>query len=404
MNGKLTSLQNSFWKLCFHPRTGQRLLAVLIGLVLVFPFLPLGDFVVSVAVLVMLYMILAVGLNIVPGFCGLLDLGYVGFYAVGAYTSALLTVHFDLSFWTIIPLAAINGAIWGILLGIPTLRLTGDYFAIVTFGFSEMVVLMIRNERWLTRGPLGIPGIAPPGVDLEALFHPPGIYWFAAVLGGILLLIAYRAWRRRDRRYLLAFGLLLATFPILFLLVSPAVGTALPYEVLFREVESFYYLIFAMLAVIVIAVRRLKNSRVGRAWVAIREDALAAQSVGIDLVKFKVTAFAISAAVGAIAGAFIARWFMFVGPAMFMFWESFLILCCIVLGGLGSIPAVMVGAAALMALGEILRVVLPALGIDPGFRFAFYGLIMVLVMRFVPHGIVPGIRQRIDSLRRLGEK
>lgn len=401
MNDKLMGLQDSFRELCFHPRTRQGLLAVLLGLALVFPLLPfLGDHVISVAVLVMVYMILAVGLNIVIGFCGLLDLGYVGFYGIGAYTSALLTIHFDLCFWVIIPLAAINGAIWGILLGIPTLRLTGDYFAIVTFGFAEMVILVILNERWLTRGPLGIPGIAPPGFDLEALFRPPGIYWFSAVLVGILLLLAYRAWRRRDRRYLYAFGLLLATFPVMYLVVSPAVGTALPYQFLFSAIESFYYLIFAMLVVVVIAVSRLKNSRVGRAWIAIREDALAAQSVGVDLVKYKVTAFAISAAVGAIAGAFFARWFMFVGPPMFRFWESFLILCCIVLGGLGSIPGVMVGAAALISLGEVLRVVLPELGLDPGFRFAFYGLIMVLVMRFVPRGIVPRIKEIVDSLRR----
>jgi len=401
MNDKLTGLQDSFRELCSHPRTGQGLLAVLLGLALALPLLPfMSDFVISVAVLVMLYMILSVGLNIVPGFCGLLDLGYVGFYGIGAYTSALLTIHFDLSFWAVIPLAAINGAIWGILLGVPTLRLTGDYFAIVTFGFSEIVVLMITNEMWLTRGPLGIPGIAPPGFDLEALFRPPGIYWFSALLGGILLLIAYRAWRRRDKRYLLAFALLLATFPVMYLVISPSVGTALPYQYYFRGIKPFYYLIFAMLVVVVIAVSRLKNSRVGRAWIAIREDALAAQSVGVDLVKYKVTAFAISASIGAIAGSFFARWFMFVGPPMFRFWESFLILSCIVLGGLGSIPGAMVGAAALISLGEILRVVLPALGIDPGFRFAFYGLIMVLVMRFVPQGIVPRIKEIVDNLRR----
>ncbi|UCG39644.1 MAG: high-affinity branched-chain amino acid ABC transporter permease LivM, partial [bacterium] len=124
--------------------------------VLGLPGLPLGEmgpYTMRVATQTMLYMILALGLNIVPGFTGLLDLGYVGFYGIGAYTAGLLTIHYDLSFWVILPLAALNGALWGILLGAPTLRLTGDYFAIVTFGFSELVVLIIRNEIWLTRGP-----------------------------------------------------------------------------------------------------------------------------------------------------------------------------------------------------------------------------------------------------------
>ena len=142
------------------------------------------EYVLHVAIMTLLYMILALGLNIVPGFNGLLDLGYVGFYGIGAYTSGLLTVHYGLSFWLIIPLAFVNGAIWGVLLGAPTLRLTGDYFAIVTFGFSELVVLFLTNEVWLTRGPLGLPGIDPASIDLE-LFggpvilaggrHPPGL-------------------------------------------------------------------------------------------------------------------------------------------------------------------------------------------------------------------------------------
>ena len=111
--------------------------------------------------LTMVYMILALGLNIVPGFCGLLDLGFVGFYGIGAYTAGLLTIHYGVPFWFIVPLAALNGALWGIMLGAPTLRLTGDYFAIVTFGFSELVVLLLTNEIWLTRGPLGCPASIP---------------------------------------------------------------------------------------------------------------------------------------------------------------------------------------------------------------------------------------------------
>ena len=130
------------------------------AVVLLFPVTPVAnEYVLHVLTLIMVYMVLAMGLNIVPGFCGLLDLGYVGFYGVGAYTAGLLTIHFGMNFVWITILAAVNGAIWGVLLGAPTLRLTGDYFAIVTFGFSELVVLFLTNEIWLTRGPLGLPGI-----------------------------------------------------------------------------------------------------------------------------------------------------------------------------------------------------------------------------------------------------
>lgn len=379
-------------------RIKRIMLVLVLLLALGFPMLPVSGLVLYTMILIMLYMMLASGLNIVPGFCGLLDLGYVGFYGIGAYTAALLTINFGMSYWPIILLAAINGAIWGIMLGVPTLRLTGDYFAIVTFGFSEMVVLLITNEMWLTRGPLGIPGIAPPGFNLEAVFRPPGVYWLSLALAALLALIAYRAWKRRDRRYVLAFGLLLASFPIIYFLLSPAVGTTLPKEFTFTTSRSFYYLSLAILTAIIIAVRRLRYSRVGRAWIAIREDSLAAESVGVDLVRYKVTAFAISASIGAIAGTFIARWFMFVGPPMFRFWESFLVLTCIVLGGLGSIPGAVVGAGALIALGEVLRTVLPQIGIDAEFRYAIFGLVMILVVRFVPAGIVPAISERMEGL------
>ena len=129
-----------------------------------------GNYLLKVLTSAVLYMILALGLNMVPGFTGLLDLGYVGFYGIGAYTSGLLSIHYDLSLWVILPLAAANGAIWGILLGAPTLRLTGDYFAIVTFGFSELVVLLLRNELWLTRGPMDCRGFRHP--PFSAMFLP----------------------------------------------------------------------------------------------------------------------------------------------------------------------------------------------------------------------------------------
>ena len=300
----------------------------------VLPFSPLaGDYLLHTCILIFLYMILALGLNVVPGFNGLLDLGYVGFYGIGAYTAGLLTVHFGLSFWIIIPLAALNGALWGVLLGAPTLRLTGDYFAIVTFGFSELVVLLLTNELWLTRGPLGLPGIDPPSLDLSWLGGP--VIWFEG------------------------------------------------------DTPLVYFLVMAMVLGTLFVMHRIENSRLGRAWFAIRDDELAAVSCGINLLNYKVIAFAISASFGAMGGAFYARWVTVISPDAFLFWESFFILCMVVLGGLGNIWGVITGAAILVALGEVLRTVLPILGLPENVRFLCYGLIMVLMMRLKPAGMIP---------------
>ena len=314
--------------------------------ILAFPWTPFAtQYVVHVVILILLYMILALGLNIVPGFNGLLDLGYVGFYGIGAYTSGLLTYHFGMSYWLIIPLAAINGAIWGVLLGAPTLRLTGDYFAIVTFGFSELVVLVLTNEIWLTRGPLGLPGIDPPSIDLTWLGGPK--------------------WE-------------------------------------FIGETPYYYLILAMVVLTVFVMKRIQDSRLGRAWLAIRDDEHAAVACGVSLLNYKVIAFAISASFGAMGGSFFARWVTFLSPDMFKFWESFLVLCMIVLGGLGNIWGVMVGAAALVGLGEFLREILPALGLPAEVRFLAYGLILVLVMRFKPAGLLPieAVAAQMQSVRK----
>jgi branched-chain amino acid transport system permease protein len=313
----------------------QALGALLVAL-LVLPWLPIGDssnYILRVLTLTMLYMILALGLNIVPGFNGLLDLGFVGFYGIGAYTAGLLTVHFGISFWIIVPLAALNGAMWGILLGAPTLRLTGDYFAIVTFGFSELVVMTMRNELWLTRGPMGLPGIQPPSV----FGHPLTKDW------------------------------------------------------------EYFYLIIAMLMLVIFVVTRLRDSKIGRAWFAIRENEIAAQCCGINLIQYKVTAFAISASIGAAGGAFFANWFSFLHPDMFKFWESVLILCLIVLGGLGSVIGTMLGALTLIPLSEILRAVLPQEFFNA--RFLIYGLVLVMMMRLRPDGILPFVRDQENKAR-----
>jgi branched-chain amino acid transport system permease protein len=312
---------------------GDKIRAGLLILALLLPLLPfVTDYMLHIVILIFLYMILALGLNIVPGFNGLLDLGYVGFYGIGAYTSGLLTIHFNMSFWLIIPLAFINGAIWGILLGAPTLRLTGDYFAIVTFGFSELVVLFLTNEIWLTRGPLGLPGIAPPSIDLS-MFGGPKWEFFGEI--------------------------------------------------------PYYYLALIMVLITTFVMLRIEDSRLGRAWFAIRDDEVAAVSCGVNLLNYKVIAFAISAAFGAVGGSFFARWITFLSPDMFKFWESFLILCMIVLGGMGNIWGVMIGAAVLVALSEILRELLSFLDMPVEARFLAFGLIMVLMMRYRPAGIMP---------------
>lgn len=316
----------------------RHFLLILTCLALVFPLMPGGianDYVLHVMVLIMVYMVLAMGLNIVPGFCGLLDLGFVGFYGVGAYTAGLLTVHFGLSFWVILPLAALNGAIWGAALGAPTLRLTGDYFAIVTFGFSELVVLFLTNEYWLTRGPMGLPGIDPVSFDLTWINES----WFYE-FGG--------------------------PFP-------------------------YFYLALAMVILVFTIMKRLEDSRLGRAWLALREDHLAASACGVNILQYKVIAFAISASIGAMAGCFFARWTLFLSPDMFKFWESFLVLCMIVLGGLGNIYGALVGAVILVALGEVLRWALPTLGLPVETRFLAYGFIMICIMRFKPKGFFPKI-------------
>lgn len=315
---------------------GKSLILLIVAAVLTYPLVPQSsDYIIHVMTLAMVYMILAMGLNIVPGFCGLLDLGYVGFYGIGAYTAGLLTIHYDMSFWVIVPLAALNGALWGALLGAPTLRLTGDYFAIVTFGFSELVVLFLTNEIWLTRGPLGLPGIQPITVNLTWLNE---------------------AWYFQ-----------------------------------FYDKTPNFYVVALLVGLVFFIMRRMEDSRLGRAWYAIREDPLAAASCGVNILNYKVIAFAISAAIGAVGGCFYARWSMFLSPDMFKFWESFLVLCMVVLGGLGNIKGALLGAVILVCLGEVLREVLTSLGLPPETRFMAYGLIMVLIMRFKPAGFFPAI-------------
>ena len=284
-----------------------------------------GGALLRIAVLVWLSILLSIGLNIVCGFTGMLDLGYVVFYLVGGYTAGILMTRLGWSYWFVLPLATLNGALWGLLRGAPTLRLTGDYFAIVTFGFAELLFRVVKNEEWLL----------PKGRENGQIndVPPPTIF-------GIEL---YQMWHH-------------------------------------------YYHILILVGVVTFVTYRLLHSRVGRAWVAIREDEQAAESMGINVSRYKSLAFAVSAAIGALAGAFFAPFQVSFDAGAFEFWQSILILCMVVLGGMGSIRGAIIGGAVLGALGEVLRSILPYFLADA--RYLIFGIILVLLMRFRPGGLI----------------
>ena len=263
----------------------------LIGLVvfvLAFPFL-FSLYQTNIMITALIYVITGLGLNIVVGLAGLLDLGYVAFYAVGAYSYALLNYHFGLGFWTVLPIGAGLGLIFGILLGFPVLRLKGDYLAIVTLGFGEIIRLILENWNEFSFGPSGIANIPRPG------------------LFGIQL------------------SLQQATIYMYFLMICLALGT-------------------------IFVVRRLQDSRIGRAWIALREDEVACQAMGIDKTRTKLSAFAMGATWAGMAGVVFAAKTTFINPASFTLWESIIILCVVVLGGMGSVMGVIFGAMILILL------------------------------------------------------
>ena len=298
-----------------------------------------------------LYVFLALGLNIVVGFAGLLDLGYIAFYAVGAYVYALLaSPHFGLHlpFWVILPIGAAVACVFGVLLGSPTLKLRGDYLAIVTLGFGEIVRIFLNNLNApinITNGPQGITLIDPVAI---------GGFKFS----GTTQILGYS-------------------------LSGP---------------QKYYFLLVALAILIIVINLRLQNSRVGRAWQAIREDEIAAKAVGINTRNLKLLAFAMGASFGGVAGGIFAAMQGFVSPESFSLMESITILAMVVLGGMGHIPGVILGAVLLSILPEVLRYgVGPAqmalfgkMLIDPeSLRLLMFGLALVLVMRFKPAGLWP---------------
>jgi branched-chain amino acid transport system permease protein len=311
------------------------LMGAIIVLVLVLPWM-VDNYAKDVAINVMIYIALGLGLNIVIGLAGLLDLGYIAFYAVGAYTYALLNTNFGIPFWIALPIGCVISAMAGAFIGYPTLKMRGDYLAIVTLGFGEIIRIVLNNWDSVTQGPNGILGISPPGIFLPTV--SAGGFEFAHV-------------------YL-------------------------------KNLTWLYYLILAIAVITMVAVYRLNHSRVGRAWLAIREDETAAELTGIHTTRMKLFAYVLGAIFAGFAGAFFAAKVRYVNPSSFIFLESALVLSIVVLGGMGSIPGIIVGALAIIVLPEVFREL-------QLYRMAAFGGAMTLMMVFRPEGLWPARRKII---------
>ncbi|MBR9986501.1 MAG: high-affinity branched-chain amino acid ABC transporter permease LivM [Desulfosarcina sp.] len=291
-----------------------------------------GRYAQDVATNVLIYVCLGLGLNVVVGLAGMLDLGYIAFYGVGAYTYALLNTHFGMSFWLCLPAAATLALLAGCFIGYPTLRMRGDYLAIVTLGFGEIVRILLNNWMTLTNGPNGILGIDPPSIFI------------------------------------------------------PSFANGFSIEVLYLKKLHYLYYVALLLAIItVIAVRHLNFSRIGRAWESIREDETAAELMGVNTFKLKLLAYAMGALFAGLAGAFFCARMRFVSPESFTFLESAMVLSMVVLGGMGSIPGIILGAAALIVLPEVFREF-------ETYRMLVFGMSMVVMMLFRPAGLIPAKR------------
>lgn len=353
----------------FDRKSGVLIAALVIALLLL-PFITdalLGRGWVRIVDFAMLYIMLALGLNIVVGYAGLLDLGYIAFFAVGAYCYALTNsphlaqafpiafpdgVH--LPFWIVLPLAALIAGGFGVLLGAPTLRLRGDYLAIVTLGFGEIIRIFLNNLNApvnLTNGPQGISFIDPISVLGVSLNKTQNFFGIA-----------------------------------------------------FPSVHLYFYLFLAFTALVIFVSQRLEKSRIGRAWMAIREDEVAASAMGINTRNLKLLAFAMGAMFGGASGALFAGFQGFVSPESFSLMESIMVLCMVVLGGMGNIAGVILGGVLLALLPEVLRNIVVPLQqalfgktlIDPeSLRMLLFGSALIVMMLYRPAGLLPSrVRRR----------
>lgn len=306
------------------PKYRNTLAVVALASAIAFPFL-FSTYQTNIMITALMYVVLGLGLNIVVGLAGLLDLGFVAFYAVGAYSYALLHLHYGIGFWIALPIGGILAAMFGILLGYPVLRLRGDYLAIVTLGFGEIIRLVLENWGEFSQGPSGISMIPRPGF----------------------------------------FG------------VELSLNSAIIY---------LYYLMLIAIIGTIFVVNRLQDSRLGRAWIALREDEIACQAMGIDKRKTKLVAFSLGAFWAGLMGVVFAAKTTFINPASFTFMESAIILSIVVLGGMGSIVGVIVGAFVLILMPEYLRAL-------SEYRMLAFGAVLVMMMVFRPQGMIAAIRK-----------
>lgn len=323
---------------------------IILGImVLLFPVIVHSDRWVQVANFFFIYALLGLSLNIILGYAGLFQLGHAAFYAVGAYTTAILSTHFGVPVFVALPVSGLLAAMFAILISRPILHLRGDYLCIVTIGFGEIVRITLRNDVSSLVFLANIPGLAFLKEKLTTMVitgGPNGIMGIA-------------------RPRILGF--------------------------VFRQQWHYFYLFLAFVAFTIFAMRRLENSRLGRAWACVREDELAAEAMGIDTVRVKLLAFAIGAAWAGVAGSLYASWVTVIAPESFSFWESVIMFCIVVLGGTGSIPGVLVGTVGMVVLPELLREVL--LNIQQ-WRMLIFGAAMIFMMVVRPEGLWPSQRFR----------
>lgn len=339
-------------------------IAIVAAIALPLYFQSVGNFFfVRIFALMGIYVVLALGLNITVGYAGLLDLGYIAFYAVGAYVGMLLGLLLPeaiagAGYWVLLPVSALGAAFAGLVIGFPVLRLRGDYLAIVTLGFGESVRIALTNDVFgLTRGPKGLPG---PG---ESVTPPAGQ---AAMMEA------------------LSFG-----------------------DFRFSADLWWYYMIAILCVIAIFVIRRLDDSRLGRAWIAMREDEIAAASVGVNIQSTKLWAFALGAVWGGIGGITFTYWIGFISPESFNFMESVLVVCMVVLGGMGSIPGVALGAAVIAGLPEMIRwtaqseffsqfLTTEQANMAGQYRFLVFAVALIIMMIFRPQGILPSKRRAME--------
>ncbi len=316
-------------RLANDPTLNRRMLFILGVLMLFFPWVVSSEqnfYHVNIMVGALIFVVLGLGLNITVGLAGLLDLGYIAFFAVGAYTYALLSKNLGLGFWTCLPLGGLASTFFGVLLGFPILRLRGDYLAIVTLGFASITRIVMENWDTVFGGAAGLANIPRPdffGINLEG---------------------------RQKTIYT-------------------------------------YYIVLALVALTIVVTNRLKNSRVGRAWMALREDEIASVAMGVDMAQTKLSAYALGAFWAGLAGVVFAAHNNFINPDSFSFMDSAMILVMVVLGGMGSILGVIIASLTLKLLPEYLRVFAE-------YRMLVFGAMMVLIMILRPQGLISDMRRK----------